>query len=75
MQDLVKSISFRELSWDDVDNFAKGHGFKDRSPFIEYCVSKQIHKKKLGDMRIYEIIMLLLIAMTSILVMMLWLVK
>ena len=41
-----RSISFRELSWDDVDSFARNNGFKDRSPFIEYCTAKEIHRKR-----------------------------
>ena len=41
-----RSISFRELSWDDVDSFAHNVGFKDRSPFIEYCIAKEIHRKR-----------------------------
>jgi len=44
MDNPQRSISFRELSWDDVDSFAKNHGFKDRSPFIEYCTSKVVNK-------------------------------
>lgn len=46
MDNPQRSISFRELSWDDVDSFAKNHGFKDRSPFIEYCTSKIVHKNR-----------------------------
>ena len=41
-----RSISFRDLNWDDVDKFAQHHGFKDRSPFIEYCTSKEIYHKR-----------------------------
>lgn len=41
-----RSISFRELSWDDVDSFAKANGFRDRSPFIEYCTSKEMFRKR-----------------------------
>ena len=46
MQLLQRSISFRELDWDDVDSYAKQHGFKDRSPFIEYCTGREIHRKR-----------------------------
>ena len=56
MQDYNKrSISFRELLWDEVDGFARNHGFKDRSPFIEYCVSKEMYRKRFGDIRLIEI--------------------
>ena len=41
-----RSISFRDISWDEVDNFAHKIGFKDRSPFIEYCTAKEIHRKR-----------------------------
>jgi len=41
-----RSISFRELRWDEVDCFARENGFRDRSPFIEYCTSKEMYKKK-----------------------------
>lgn len=46
MRDDVRTISLRSLSWDDVDGFARSHGFKDRSPFVEYCIEKTIHKDK-----------------------------
>lgn len=67
MQDAVKSISLRELNWVDVDSFANNHGFKDRSPFVEYCVAKEMHKHKLGNMKVFEIVMLLMMAMITLL--------
>jgi hypothetical protein len=60
MQETIKTISFRELKWTDVDVFANKHGFKDRSPFVEYCVAKEVHRRRFKDKKIFEIISLLL---------------
>lgn len=46
MDNPQRSISFRELSWDVVDKSAHDSGFKDRSPYIEYCTSKEIYRKR-----------------------------
>ena len=46
MDNPQRSISFRELNWDDVDSSARDNGFRDRSPYIEYCVSKEIYRKR-----------------------------
>lgn len=75
MQDVIRSISLRELTWDEVDNFSKKHGFRDRSPFVEYCVAKEMHKRKLGDMKAFEIGLLLMLAVLSVGVILLWLVR
>ena len=73
MQENIRSISFRDLKWENVDVFANKHGFKDRSPFVEYCVAKEVHKKKLGDLRLFEVIMILMMALLTISVLLLWL--
>ena len=46
MQDKIKTISLRDISWDDVKNHANGVGFKDLSPYIEYCIGKDMYKTK-----------------------------
>lgn len=67
MQDKIKTIYLRDLSWVDVEGFARSIGFKDVSPFVEYCVSKTIHKKKLsglyyiGTLLVYALIVVLLV--------------
>jgi len=72
MQQLQRSISFRNIKWEDVDTFAHQHGFKDRSNFIEYCTSKEIHHKRLGNLKIVEIMMLLGIALTVLMLLLLY---
>jgi len=61
-----RSISFRELSWDDVDNFAHKNGFKDRSPFIEYCAAKEIHRKRFERIRQVMSILIMLLGFSII---------
>ena len=63
-----RSISFRELNWDEIDTFAKSHGFKDRSPFIESCVKTVIKHKRLGNLKIIEVITLLLLAIVTLMI-------
>ena len=70
-----RTISFRDLSWDNVDEYIKKTTFKDRSPFVEYCVSKEIHKRRFGDVKLVEILMLLLLSMISLGILLLWMVK
>ena len=49
MQEKSKTIYFRDLSWENADEYAKSHGFKDLSPFIEYCTSKEMHLSKIKN--------------------------
>ena len=64
MPDVQRSISLRDLKWDDVDVFARKHGFKDRSPFVEYCIGKTIHSKKLSVF--YTVFVLLLLCLIMV---------
>lgn len=71
MQDVQRSISFRELSWDDIDIYAKSHGFKDRSPFIEHCVKREVYPKHKKNIKIVDIAILLLLAIVTLMISML----
>jgi hypothetical protein len=70
-RDDLRSVSFRELSWDDIDTYAKSHGFRDRSPFIEYCVNKEVHPKHKKNIKIVDIAILLLLAIATLMISML----
>lgn len=65
MQDVQRSISLRELNWDDVDGFSRSHGFKDRSGFVEYCISKTIFKRRMQN--IYAFLYILMLALMMVL--------
>jgi metal-responsive CopG/Arc/MetJ family transcriptional regulator len=68
MQDVQRSISFRELSWDEIDIYAKSHGFKDRSPFIEHCVKNEVYPKHKKNVKIVDIAILLLLAIITLMI-------
>lgn len=70
--EMNRSISFRTLKWDEVDEYAKHTVFKDRSSFVEYCVEKEIHHKKLGDLKIVELLLLFGMALTVLLLLLLY---
>lgn len=66
-----RSINLRELTWDEVDNYAKNTVFKDRSPFVEYCIEKEIHRKRIGDIKIVELLLLFGMALMVLLLILL----
>lgn len=47
------------LNWDQVDNYSKNKGFKNRSQFVQYCIEKQIYKTKLKDRDIFGVLTLI----------------
>lgn len=67
-----RSISFKELSWDTVDQHIKKTVFKDRSSFVEYCVNKEIHKQRLGGLKTFDIIIFLMMALTILVLLLLF---
>jgi hypothetical protein len=74
MQDAAnRTISLRELNWVEVDKSAREHDFLDRSPFVEYCISKEINPKKYRDKRVFEVIVMILMAVSILLLLILFL--
>jgi hypothetical protein len=61
-----RTISLRDLNWDAVDSYAQSHGFKDRSPYVEYCIAKDMHKQRYRNF--YGVMMLLLLCLIMVLV-------
>jgi len=72
-QENQRSISFKDLSWTDVDVFVNQHKiWKDRSSFVEYCIAKEIHKKRFGNTKIIDVIILLMLAMITLVLLLMW---
>jgi len=65
MQDVQRSISLRDLKWDDVDSFGKKHGFNERSPFVEYCIARTITKKR--NEHLFTVMYILMLALMTVL--------
>ena len=67
-QEPNKSISLRDITWDEVDYYSRKIGFKDRSPFVEYCIDKEMHPKKRNSLKNIEIITLLFLAILTLMI-------
>jgi len=64
-----KTISMQgseQLSWDDIDEYAKKHGFNTPSGFIQYITEKGILgvKTKFKEKILYIILILMIAMMT-----------
>ena len=71
-----RTITFVNLSWADVDEYINQHKiWTSRGSFVEFCVSKEIHKKKLGNMKFVEVLMLFLLVMIMMGILLIWMVK
>lgn len=62
------SLNASDFSWDDVDTRANTLGFKERSKYIQYLVTKDIVHRRFENVRIAEILMLLGLALIIILI-------
>lgn len=62
------------LSWEDVENYAKNHGFKTTAGFIQYILEKEIFgmKTKLKDKITYIILFLMLALITMTMMLFFW---
>jgi len=56
------SMDASKLSWEDVDKRARSIGFKKRSQYIQYLVEKDIERKRFENIKITEIMMLIMMA-------------
>ena len=76
MQENIRSIAFKDLNWNDVDIYINQHKiWTSRSSFVEFCVSKEIHKKKIGNLKIVEVATLFLLAIILLSILLLWMVR
>jgi len=56
------SMDASKLSWEDVDKRVKQIGFNNRSQYIQYLVEKDIERKRFENVKITEIMMLIMMA-------------
>lgn len=72
----IRSISLdgsvNGLTWDYVDSKAKEMGFNECSKFIQYCIERVIHNKRIERRYVIEVIMLCLITMSFLLLIVLF---
>jgi len=60
------------LTWDFVDDEAKKLGFNDRSKFVQYCIERVIHRRRLEKRFVVELIILCLVTMSFLLLLMIF---
>jgi len=66
----IKTISLdaSDITWDEVDKRTHNIGFNNRSQYIQYLVERDMHHKRLGDVRLIEVSSLLLLAVLTVIV-------
>jgi len=62
------SMASSEISWNDVDDYWKSIGFKDRSKYVQYLIEKDMYRTKRDFKSSFIIILLLFLAMVSLMI-------
>ena len=65
------SLAASKYNWSDVEKRAYSVGFKEVSKYIQYLVERDIHTKRMRDIRFTEVMMLLGIALCVVLIVLL----